>query len=306
MVEESSIEIKSEPAKVEASRIIQPGAKKVAEPTGRFVEAVMTPVKPTGLTFPKTPKAKGIRSLLVDIETSGASPTNSELICIGYMDADNPKEGAKVIIGKPESEILIDFLDVFVRGGFNRIIAYNAVFDYRYIFSRMLYYRIAAKEFAEVKLYDLMQVMEQVKEAFVYGYNKPGKLDDWATYLLGMSKPLTFKDLLRLWKKKDLDGIEEYNRNDVKMEYYLYSLIELTIQTPYSGASFASPPPRKAEKEIAAELTPSSLPAEVTEAGPTYTARCPICMSEIEVAEDKEPPICSICGAKMIKKEVTE
>jgi len=303
MVEESGISIEKEPARVPASRIIQPGAETKVEATGQFVEAAMTPISYAGPSFPSAPYSTETKPLIIDIETSGSKPWNSELICIGYIDPLNASTGAKVIIGKTEPEMLIDFLDVYTRGGYDELIGYNVAFDYRFIFSRMLYYRISSQEFVNAKLYDIMQVMQQVKQEFVYGYNKSGKLNDWTTYLLGMSKPLTFEEMLILWKSKDLDAIEAYNANDIMMEYFLYSLLQITIRTPYSGVSFASPPLKKAEREINAELIPSSLPTSVIQTGPTYTAKCPVCLSETEVSEKQEPSICPICGSQMIKKE---
>jgi hypothetical protein len=250
------------------------------------------PEEEAGITPPKPPA--GIVPLVVDIETTGANPWDSRIICIGYKDPADTLSDPVVILDEDEEKILIEFLSSYVSGGYNQLIMFNGAFDYRFIFARCLYYRIACKEFVDSYIYDIMQVVQQVKQTFVYSLNKSGNLENWIQFLLGVGKTMTLEELLAAWELKDYPKIIEYNMNDVQVEFILYALIELVKQGPFIGKSFA------VEEGAAGGLSrPSTAPATAAlETGEktTWKAICPVCLATADVPTTQAAYYCKICN----------
>ena len=74
-------------------------------------------------------------------------------------------------------------------------------------------------------LYDIANILKQVKAEFVYNMNKQGSLNDWSKFLFGLEKTMTISEVFDAYKKKQIDRIIEYNRNDVLLETLIYSAI---------------------------------------------------------------------------------
>jgi len=275
-------------------KIAQPKAKAVITKEPVYVDPSMIwkpgmgVTKKPGITIPVS-KAE-IKPLIVDIEATGAFPWNSRLICIGYKDPMRPEEDPIVIFSNNEEEMLKQFFTVFTNGGYNQFIAYNASFDFRYIFAKALYYRISCGEFVNADIYDIMQILKQVKEEYVFGMNKAGSLEEWAMFLLGMKKPLTYEQMMELYNNKEYEQIIEYNKNDVQMEFYLYALIELVKGQPYTGESFAVP----ATTISSSGSLPQIGSGEGTAPQTTWNARCPVCYSSYEVPISQTEYVCPI------------
>lgn len=277
--EESKITIEKEPVYVDPSMIWRKGMGVIpttAVPT-------ITPLVPTG-----------IKSLVIDIETTGANPWDSRLICIGYKDPSLPTEKPVVIFDESEEKVLLDFLTFFTKGGYSRIIAYNTAFDYRYLFAKCLYYRISCREFCDAKLVDVMQILAQVKEAFVYGYNKSGRLEDWMIFLFNIEKLISFEELLEAWDEKDYAKIIEYNVMDVELTFIIWSLIELVRGQNFTGSSFAAPPASIPTSSALSGTIQS--PAEQSGETQTWNARCPNCYSVYVLPISQREYVCPIDG----------
>jgi hypothetical protein len=257
----------------------------------------VVPSEAEKITPPKP--AKGVIPLIVDIETTGLNPWECRIICIGYKDPAMPDSDPICILDEDEEKILLEFLSVFVAGKYNQLIMYNGAFDYRFIFARCLYYRITCKEWVNASIYDIMQVMQQVKQTYVYSMNKSGGLDNWITFLLGVSKTLTFEEMLAAWELKEYLQIIEYNINDVQTEFLLYALIESVKQNPFTGASFAiAESQAQGSTEAGGAIVRSS---QVTQEAATWIAECPNCFATAEVPASQPVYFCKICNT-MIKK----
>ena len=228
-------------------------------------------------TYPKTAPMPEDRPLIIDIETTGTDPMDSRLICIGLKDPLKPEQPVQVIMREDEEEMLRYFFQYFKIGGYNALIGYNLVFDYRYLWIKALDYMISCKEYHDAALHDIMQILTQVKEAFVYGVLPKSKLNDWAKYLLGMEKTMTIKEMLLAWTQKRYDAIKEYVINDVQIEFYLWALIEISRTAPISLGEVS---------------TPTKLSGE-------STLTCPRCASEVGVSALKDGKYCPVCNYEL-------
>lgn len=187
-------------------------------PAGPYVGVPPT-ATPAGITIPEE-----LFPCVVDIETTGINPWDSRIVCIGAVDPAEPDD-IKVFFDLDEAKVLRDFIDWFNSKAFNQIVGYNVGFDLRFIFAKCMQYRIQCGQFANADLFDIMQVMQQVKQKFVYGRQKPGRLDVWAQLLLGEKKLGTGEDVLKWFEKKKYSKIIKYSKKDVEIELKLYALI---------------------------------------------------------------------------------
>jgi len=169
------------------------------------------------------------RSMVLDMETTGALPWDSRIICIGAKDAALFDQEPVVFFHEDEKVMVTDFLNWFTAGGFNEIIGYNVSFDFRFIFSRCLFYQIQAPDFFAADLYDMMNVMKQVKQAYVFGFNKTGPLEDWMQFLWNEHKAMTIEELLEAYARKEYEPILDYNRQDVEYEFTLWLLVQYVL-----------------------------------------------------------------------------
>lgn len=217
------------------------------------------------------------RPLIIDIETTGSKPWESRLICIGLKDPQKLEEKPLIIMHEDEVEMLKYFFKYLKINGYNALIGYNIAFDFRYLFVRAMLFRIPCMEFTEVKLHDVMQILGQVKEAFVYGKIPNTNLDTWAKFLLDMKKTMTNAELLTAYRTNQWDKIMEYNANDVEITFLLWVLIEYTRRTPFPTEGSAS-------------MSTSSAGGSV---------KCKLCMAEVTPTSGPEGNKCPICGTSL-------
>jgi len=200
------------------------------KPPEKRVEVVLEPTADEAPYYPPSgpnpmPVAAPVekKACVLNIETTGVMPFESVLISIAVADISAP-ENIMHFTGQDERKVLEDFFAWFNMNAFSEIIGYNVSYDYRFIFTKAMKYGMQCPLFFDAELTDVMQIMQQVKQKFVYGYNKPGKLDEWTQYFFGWHPPLTFAQVLELWKKKELQPIAEYNMKKVEATILLYAL----------------------------------------------------------------------------------
>lgn len=184
------------------------------------------PVPPPPLTRPSDYiiRAPEVRACVVDIETTGFNPWESRIICIGAADISDP-DNIVVFHDMDEAKMLNAFLTWFNARDMNQIIGYSVAFDYRFIFYKAMQHRIRCGAWSRSTLFDLRQIMAQVKEAFVYKPGKSGSLAVNAEALLGEKKLMTGEDVLLAWEQKRINDIIDYCRKDVDIELLLYALV---------------------------------------------------------------------------------
>jgi DNA polymerase elongation subunit (family B) len=231
MAEKSaSADIKTSVVETEESPFI-PGEKvikavmaKVPEEEPYYPPEVPEEYLPTYEELPFFKAEPKNNPVVLDIETTGANPWDSRIICISARSID-PAAKIQTFFDLDEKAMVNEFLDWFRTNSFNQIIGYNVSFDHRFIFAKCCKYLIRCGIFADAELYDIMNVMQQVKQAYVYGFNKAGSLNDWAEFLLGAGKKMTIDELFKAWEDKRYEAIINYNRDDVELEYTLWLII---------------------------------------------------------------------------------
>lgn len=195
--------------------VIEKGVEIFWPETGKYVPApYVAPVK---------------KSMVLDMETTGALPWDSRIICIGVKDAALFDQPPTVFFDEDEKVMVEQFLAWFTAGGFDEIIGYNVSFDFRFIFSRCMFYQIQAPDFFAADLYDMMNVMKQVKRVFVFGFNKTGSLEDWMKYLWDETKAMTIDEIMAAYTRREYEPILDYCKQDVEYIFTLWLLTQYVL-----------------------------------------------------------------------------
>lgn len=239
--------------------------------------------------FPPTEKL----SICINIESTGANPWDSRMICISVIDPSDAEAKPYTFFNLDEEKMCKDFIDWFESQDIEQLIAYNVSYDYRFIFAVCCKYRIQAPKFCNIELYDEMQVMQQVQRRFVPGMNKSGKLEDWTNYLFGEIKLMTFDEVLDAYSKKEYKKIISFNEDQVRKTELLYHIITYVNgeAAPPSQATLTSGTPPLA---AGAAATPgSSSSAQVTSQSGYPT--CKICYAEQKQVTGPGNYTCPIC-----------
>ncbi|MEX2702022.1 MAG: ribonuclease H-like domain-containing protein [Candidatus Baldrarchaeota archaeon] len=261
----------------EKPKVIKAVLKPIAPPTPEKPPSLPLAPEPAKI-HAVVPRAKvEKRSIILDIETTAVEPFEGRIFCIGFIDLTEPEPEPKVWINENEIELVTDFLNYFRQKQINEIIGYNVIFDYRWIWAKMLAFRIKCPEWYEASLRDLMQILTQVKEKFVYAPPKRQKLETWSKYLLNQKKAVPLVEVLKAWRKRDFKTIEKYNLQDLKIEYSLWNLIE------YCRTVEEKIEPLKVEEET------------ITEEG-EKEVQCPFCLALNRVPRSAKVWTCEICG----------
>lgn len=247
--EEQGVEIEKEPVAVPEEEIIKSKKKEEAQVPEKRIEVELKPieeVKPEAPPVkkievelvpekflppekpyyePSAPPIPADRPVVIDIETTGANPWDSRIICISVKDLTLPDSEIKTFYDEDEEKMVRDFIEWYEQNAFNEVIGFLVAFDFRFIFAKCLRYIIPAPNFFNSRLYDIANILKQVKGEFVYNMNKQGSLNDWSKFLFGLEKTMTISEVFDAYKKKQIDKIIEYNRNDVLLETLIYSAI---------------------------------------------------------------------------------
>lgn len=163
-----------------------------------------------------------MKKCIVDIETTGLSPIESRIVCIGVKDCDTSE--TRVFWNNDESKMVSEFLNYYHNRGFREIIGYNIAFDIQHIFSKILKYRIQSNGFLTSNVKDLMSVVKNVRCG--YTMNKPGKLGEWAMYLFGEGKLENGESVPEMFEKGEILKIIDYNIQNVELTFKLWQRIQ--------------------------------------------------------------------------------
>jgi len=168
------------------------------------------------------------KTLIIDIETTGADPTKSRLVCIGVKDPNFPEAEPTVFFNdnlENEEKTVREFISWFEENGFTEIAGYNVDFDYRFIMALLLKYRIVSPTWFKTDIFDLMSFLQKGKNKYVPTHNKLNKLEEWVEYLFGKTKMMSYKELMIAIRNKEWDKIKAYNKLDVELTFLIWSLI---------------------------------------------------------------------------------
>jgi len=230
-------------------------------------------------------RAPLVKELLINLETTDVLPYKGNIFSIAYADLSAVNPEIVVLADEDEEALLKEFLFWFDAQNFTRIVGYNVSFDHRFIFAKACRYRIVANKWANVGMRDVMQILKQVQEAFVFTQNKPGTLDEWGNELLGYGKLAPQEDCLKAFLSKDWDFVVAFNTRQVQCCYDLYALVRYC-----SGESGLVYTPQPQYSYTSEQLQPQ----------PGYEfmqqkKKCSVCMQENPL-ENKN---CFVCGATL-------
>jgi len=269
------------------------------EPAEPYVPSVVTtPISEISpytydLLYPEVMAIPGVepvsppteKELLINLETTDLMPTKGRIYSIAFLDLTDPAAEIQVAVSNEEDALINGFLDFFEAGNYTKLVGYNVAFDYRYIFAAMMKYRRVSKAWKRAELRDVMQIMKQVKEAFVFGFNRPGTLDEWGKAILGRGKYGSQELMLKQYISGNFDYVRAFQVRQIELTRDLYSLSRFVS----SEGFISSPAPIPAE-------TTAPLSPETTETTATTEQKiCPVCKAYNPLSATK----CEICGASI-------
>lgn len=222
------------------------------------------------------------KELLINIETTDVKPWKGRIYSIALLELSEPEAEPKILISNNEQELIEMFLTWFDAGNYAKLVGFKLAFDYRYIFAKMMLYRITNKKFYDIKLRDVKQILDQVKEEFVYYPDKRGTLDDWGKMLLGRGKYGSQELMLRKYISGDFDYVNNFQLRQIEITRDLYNLARFSM-----GEAFISSP-SPAASPISTPETPISPETPIQ----TQQTQCPTCFAFIDKATGK----CPICA----------
>ena len=253
-----------------------------------FYRTLVPPYIPAYVEVPEFEAPE--KELIINIETTRVKPWEGKVICIGVLDPNKGAPEAINFIRETEEETLNEFLEWFEATGYSVLIGYNVSFDYRFLYALMQKYRKSVSRWPKMELYDLMQQQKQVKQALVFGYNPTGKLEDWATLLLGTKPYAEQTDVYKWWKEKNLDEIVNFNSDKLVKSYYLWVLGKLVAGT-IPGTEVLGRPGTPTEATPEGTVQGSSA-AEVE----IITVQCSKCLQGQEMPKTAKVINCFVCG----------
>jgi len=283
--ETSSVQITKEPVWVNEELIIvpmQPNTIQVEEEEFNYDN--LQPYIPG--VYPDFNRLKSDeRDLLINIETTGLKPYDSRIISIAWLDLNDPNDDIKVITGDDEEDLINTFFDVFEQGNFTRIVGWNVSFDYRFIWGIASLYRRQIPRWIKIKLRDVQQIYQQVKEEYVYGYQSPDKQENWSKFLFGRGKYSPQEEVLKRYLIGDFNFVSAFNIQQIENLRNLYDLARFTSA---ESSILRNKPIFKTNPSVL-------LSDEQTSNTSTGKRQCSICLSEQDISNTE----CSVCGNKL-------
>jgi len=221
------------------------------------------------------------KELLINIETTDVKPWKGRIYSIAALDLSDPTGEILMFINNNEQLLIEEFLTIFNTINPAKLVGFKLSFDYRYIFAKMMLYRITNKKYYNVELRDVKQILDQVKEEFVYYPDKKGTLDDWGKMLLGKGKYGSQELMLRKYISGDFDYVKAFQERQIELTRDLYNLARFSMGEAF--ISHSSP--------VSAEISPIPTSESVKIPESQTRKQCPVCFAYI----DKTTGKCPIC-----------
>ena len=225
------------------------------------------------------------KELLINLETTDLMPTKGKIYSIAFLDLTTPGAQTQIAVSDNEEELIKEFLAYFEAGNFAKLVGYNTAFDYRYIFAKMMQYRLVSKAWKSIALKDVMQIMKQVKESFVFGFNRPGTLDEWGKAILGKGKYGSQDLMLKKYISGDFDYVKAFQNRQIELTRDLYNISRFV-----SSEAFVTP-----QSPIPAVTSGLELPKDSVLLDNPIKKKCPNCLQE----NPSDAEVCIVCGTKL-------
>lgn len=259
--------------------------------TPKWTDFYRSLVLPPSVTYEKLPEYQAPeRELIINIETTTANPWEGRLIIIGVLDPNALDPKAMNFIQESELATIDEFLAFFEPSAYTTLVGYNVAFDYRFIYAVLQKYRKTLAVWPGLELYDLMQQQKQVKNAFVPGFNKPGKLEEWATYLFGSVPYASQKQLFKWYEEGNIEEIVNFNSDKLAKAYGLWVLNKV-VEGSIPGAEVLARPGTETEP-TEPELGQMSSPGDDS----MLPITCPNCLQAQSMPKTAKVVNCVVCG----------
>jgi len=222
------------------------------------------------------------KELLINIETTDVKPWEGRIYSIGYQDLSEPGAEPVILINDNEQLLIEEFLSIFNTINPAKLVGFKLIFDYRWIFAKMMLYRMQNKRFKDVGLRDVKQLLDQVKEEFVYFPSKIGTLNNWGKMLLGKGKYGAQELMLRKYISGDFEYVKDFQLRQIELTRDLYNLARFSM-----GEAFISSP-----SPVSAPISTLETPVIPETPGIQVNKQCPVCFAYL----DKTTGKCPICA----------
>ena len=249
-------------------------------------------VQPPAVSYGKLPnfEAPG-RELIINLETTTVNPWEGRIIAIGVLDPNALEPQAANFIQETEEATIDEFLIWFEASPFTTLVGYNVSFDYRFLYAVLQKYRKESRKLLSMDLYDLMQQQKQVKHEFVFGFNKPGKLEEWATYLFGSVPYADQKQVFKWFEEGNIEEIVNFNSDKLAKAYGLWVLNKVVEGTIPGAEILARPSTESTQPQTASN---PGNPGHETE---TIPVKCKDCLQEQTMPKTASVKDCIVCGS---------
>jgi len=246
-------------------------------------------------TYGKLPEFEDVqKELIINIETTRVKPWEGQIIAIGVLDPNTLEPEALNFIQATERETLEEFIAWFENTRYTTLIGYNVSFDYRFIYAVMQKYRATVPRWLDMDLHDLMQQQKQVKAEFVFGNNPTGKLEDWATYLLG-AQPYAKQEKVWDWHREgNIDEIVNFNTDKLTKAYSLWVLNKVVGGTVAGTQSTGNPEPTQGTNP---DTQVDEFHPELVE---QLKVQCTKCMQVQSMNKTDRLKNCEVCGTAIL------
>ncbi|KKL89152.1 hypothetical protein LCGC14_1917520, partial [marine sediment metagenome] len=246
---------------------------------------------PATTTFGKLPDfEQPKKELIINIETTGALPWESQLVVIGVLDPNALEPQAMNFVQKDELSTIGEFLEWFEQSPYTTIVGYNVAFDYRFIYVVCQKYRLESRKWIQAKLYDLMQQQKQVKNQFVPGFNKAGTLEQWSTYLFGSKPYAPQKQVFKWIEEGNVEEIINFNSDKLAKAYGLWVLNKV-VEGSIPGAEILARP--STETTGNPETINPVVPGTHHD---SLAVQCPTCLQDNTMLVTDKVVNCKVCG----------
>ena len=244
-------------------------------------------LNPPAIEVPFEPEFPSVteKELLINIETTDVLPWKGRIFSIAMLDLNDPLAIPLILIENNEAALIEQFLDLFEKGNFAKLVGFKLTFDYRFIFAKMLLYRLRSKKFVDIDLRDVKQILDQVKEKFVYFPDRRGTLSDWGKHLLGRGKFGKQETILREFIAGNFDYVRDFQTRQIELTRDLYALARF-VSSGGLGATETSVP-----GEGSSHLKGQSSHLPITKEG----KQCKNCL-QVNPFDRTE---CLVCGDKL-------
>ena len=248
-------------------------------------------ILPPPISFGKLPEFESTkRELIINLETTSTVPWEGRIITIGVLDPNALEPQAINFIQDSELATINEFLEFFEQSPYTTLVAYNVAFDYRFIYAVAQKYRLQATKWPKLKLYDLMQQQEQVKDSFVPGFNKAGTLEQWSTYLFGSQPYAEQKQVFKWYKDGNMEEIVNFNNDKLAKAYGLWVLNKVVEGSIPGAEILARPGTNPTEPQTESESSHNPGPEN------QIPVKCTECLQEQHMTTTDKVIDCKVCG----------